>query len=295
MTSFCLVCLQYLVFVSSFCSWGLCSQREIHNRSRACSFCPVVKRHDDAKWELNHFLSTARSKSNGRRCQLFSLISALLSWDWQCGKVTCARNWCIRWEFLKPVFFLQPGPAGHRLCSACARVHHHLPRETETSMQCAPGALLQMQPCLWLQTVLQMEGEVGAPHTLCQPHARKSFMLSQQLAAVTRNRNSKWDSSPPGFLLTYSPRTCSSSSSPPGHTMTLRSRVCSRFSWHGAELRLLICLSLLQPLSLMFKRARRVGTSLCSSISLRAQLPQTCRQDGTQPRGGTCRHSQSSG
>lgn len=125
---------------------------------------------------------------------------------------------------------MQLGPSGHPLCSACAQVHHCLPREIEPSVQRAPGALLQMQPCLWLQTALQTQGEVGAPHTLRQPHTRKSFMLSQQLAAVTQNRSSKWDSSPPGLLLTYSPRICPSSLSPPGHTTTLRSRVCS--SWN---------------------------------------------------------------
>ena len=67
------------------------------------------------------------------------------------------------------------------------------------------------------------------------------------------------------------------------------------FSWLGAELRLLIGLSLLQPLPLMFERARRAETSLCSSISLRAQLPPTCRRDGTQTHGGAHRTSHSSG
>lgn len=46
------------------------------------------------------------------------------------------------------------------LLSFCLMVHHHLPREIGSSMQRAPGALLQMQ------TALQTRGEVGAPHTL---------------------------------------------------------------------------------------------------------------------------------
>lgn len=140
------------------------------------------------------------------------------------------ENWCIRAEFLKPVFFLQLGPAGHPLYSACAGVPHHLPREMGLNVQCAAGVWLQMRPCLWLQTALQTQAEVGAARTLCQPHTCKSFMLSQQLAAVTQKRSSKWDRSPPGFLLTYSPRTRPSSSSLPGHTMALRSRVCSNSS-----------------------------------------------------------------
>lgn len=60
---------------------------------------------------------------------------------------------------------------------------------------------------LWLQTALQRPGEAGVPHTLRQPRACKSFTLSQQSAAVTQNRSSKWGTSPPGVLLTYSPRT----------------------------------------------------------------------------------------
>lgn len=205
-----------------FCSWGLCGQRESHNRGRAHTFCHFAERQDDARWELNHFLSTARSKSNQRRWQLPSLILVLLPWDWQCGKVTCARGWRIRAEFLKTVFFLQSGPTGHPHCSAFACVPHQLPRETESVTQHALGALL----CPWLQIAHQMQGEGGGGSTQPVPHTHKSFMLSQQLAAVTQNRSSKWDSSPPGFLLTYSPRTCPSSSSLPGHTMTLRSHVC---------------------------------------------------------------------
>lgn len=46
------------------------------------------------------------------------------------------------------------------LLSFCLMVHHHLPREIGSSMQRAPGALLQMQ------TALQTWDEVGAPHTL---------------------------------------------------------------------------------------------------------------------------------
>lgn len=146
------------------------------------------------------------------------------------GMLHAQENWGIRAEFFKPAFFLQPGAAGHPLCSACAGVHHHLPREMEPNVQRAAGAWLQRRLCLWLQTALQTQGEVGAPRTLCQPRTCKSFMLSQQLAAVTQNRSSKWARSPPGFLLIYSPRTRRSSSSLPGHTMTLRSRVCSNQS-----------------------------------------------------------------
>lgn len=159
------------------CSWGPCGQREIHKRSRARSFCPSAERCGDVKWELNRVRSAARSKATRRRCQLFSSIPALLPRAWRCGKVTRGRNWCSRPGFLKPVFFLEPGPAGHPLCSAFAWVRRHRPRGTEASVRRAPGAVLQRQPCPRLPTA---RGELGAPRSLCQPPAHKSFIPSQQ-------------------------------------------------------------------------------------------------------------------
>lgn len=135
-----------LCFIFS-CSRGPRGRREIRKRSRARSFCPCVGRHGDAKWERNRVLSAARSRATRRRCQLLSSIPALLPRARRCGKVTRARNWCSRPGFLEPVFFLEPGPAGHPLCSAFARVRRRRPRGTEASVRRAPGAMPPWQPC----------------------------------------------------------------------------------------------------------------------------------------------------
>lgn len=263
MTSFSLGCLQDLAFVSSFCSWGPCSQGEIHTRSWARRFSPFVERHDNAKWELNHFLSAAGSKSSWRRCQLFSLISALLPWDWQCRKVTCARNWCIGWEFLKPVFFLQPGPTGHPLCSA-------FPDGSSASSQGNWIHHAACSRCIAADAAVPLAAnspsKAGRGGSSSHP---KSFMLSQQLAALTQNRCLKWDSSPLVFcLFIHQGR----APVPRHHLVTLwPSSLVSvapglRFSGHGAELRALTSLSLSWPLSLAFRRAGRNGNSLTQAF-----------------------------
>lgn len=142
------------------------------------------------------------------------------------------------------------------LLSFYLMVYPHPPREIESSMvqvhccRCSHASgCKQPFKCRW-------GGSFSHP---------KSFMLAQQLAAVTQNRCLKWDSSLLVFCLFIHQ---GHAPVPQHHLVTLwPSSLLSvaaglRFSWHGGELRLLTGLSLSWPLSLTFRRSGGAGNSL---------------------------------
>lgn len=137
MTSFSLGCLQDLAVVSSFCSWGPCSQGEIHTRSRARSFSPFVERQRRCKVGIKPFSQCSQIKVEQKEMPALLIDFSFASpGTGSAGRPHVQEIGASDENFSSQCFSCsQESRRTPSLLSSCLMVYPQPPRENESSKQ----------------------------------------------------------------------------------------------------------------------------------------------------------------